>query len=225
MPGLPLDNPRWEKFCQAYVQGESAGNAAGAYRAAGYSGATPRNALRLLNHPKIRARIAMLQRDIVHMEQCAMTTVTERLAMRRESVLGELASIGFARITDYVRQTPDGELAIDFAAIERDKAAGVVELRMIETVEGDRRKRDVRIKLGNKVGALAYLGKHLGLFVERIEENDDESLRHLTVDELKLRLAEFQRQHEERERRRGAGPDASPEDLGGAVPAPAEDPA
>ena len=221
MPGLPLNNPRWEKFCQAYVLGEAAGNAAGSYRAAGYSGATPRNALRLLNNPAIRARIATLQRDIVAMEECAMTTVTERLARRRESVLGELANIGFARITDYVRQTRDGELVIDFVAIERDKGAGIVELRMTETVDGDKRKRDVRIRLGNKVAALAYLGKHLGLFVERIEENDDESLRHLTVDELKQRAAELQRQYEEQERRRPGTPAGSSEDLAGAAPAPA----
>jgi uncharacterized small protein (DUF1192 family) len=174
MPGLPLNNPRWEKFCQAYVLGEAAGNAAGSYRAAGYSGATPRNALRLLNNPAIRARIATLQRDIVAMEECAMTTVTERLARRRESVL-----------------------------------------------DGDKRKRDVRIRLGNKVAALAYLGKHLGLFVERIEENDDESLRHLTVDELKQRAAELQRQYEEQERRRPGTPAGSSEDLAGAAPAPA----
>ena len=223
MPGLPLNNPRWEKFCQAYVQGESAGNAAGAYRAAGYSSATPRNALRLLNHPVIRARIATLQRDILEMEQCAMTTVTERLAMRRESVLGELASVGFARITNYVRQGPDGKLVIDFAAIERDEGAGIVELRMTESGAGDTRKCDVRIRLGNKVAALAYLGKHLGLFVERIEENDDESLRHLTADELKSRVVELERQYEERERRRPGRPETPPEDVGGALPPPVED--
>jgi hypothetical protein len=224
MSGAPLSNPRWEKFCQCYVQGETAGNAAASCRAAGFRGPwVGTNTKRLLAQPMVRARIAELQRDILHMEETALKTATERLALRREAVLGELANIGFARITDYVRQTPDGELVIDFAAIERDKAAGIVELHMVETVDGDKRKRDVRVRLGNKVAALAHLGKHLGLFVERIEENDDESLRHLTVDELKARLAELQRQYEESERRRGPRSPAPVHDVAGAVPPPAAD--
>ena len=193
MPGLPLSNPRWEKFCQCYVQGETAGNAAGSYRAAGFpSPWVGNNATKLLAKPVVRARIAELQRDIMNMEETALKTATERLALRSEAVLGELANVGFANLFDYVRQKPEGEWVIDFSALERDKGAGLVEFHMTETAEGDRRKRNVKIKMGGKVVALGLLGKHLGLFVDR-KDHDHDSVRRVSIDEIKREVADIDR--------------------------------
>jgi len=200
MSGLPLTNPRWEKFCQLYLRGETAGNATASYLAAGFNSRRPNakaHAAILMRNPIMRARIAELRQDILHIEETAMKTATDKLALRKEAVLSEMAKIGFANLLDYVRQNADGELVIDLAAIERDKGAGLVELQMIETGEGENRRRSVKIRLGNKFHALAQLGKHLGLFVERKDGSNDD-LRRLSADELKAELARLRGQ-------RGAG--------------------
>jgi phage terminase small subunit len=194
MPGVPLKNPRWEKFCQLYVKGETAGSAAASYRAAGFNAGTwlHTNASKFLAKPVVRERIAELQRDTLHIEEAAMKTAIDKLALRKEAVLSEIAKIGFAKLTDYVRQTPDGQLVIDLEGINRDQAAGLVELQMTERGEGENRTRHVRIKLGNKLAALATLGKHLGLFVERQGDSNDD-LKRLTADELRRHMVELDR--------------------------------
>src|SRR5262249_12164281 len=121
-------------------------------------------------------------------------------------------------LLDYVRQNADGDLVIDLAAIERDKGAGLVELQMIETGEGENRRRTVKIKLGDKLPALAHLGKHLGLFVERKGESDDD-LRRLTAEELERELAELERTDGSRD---GDAAEA-PEDQARALPPPKKD--
>lgn len=59
-----LDNPKWEKFCQAYAQD---GNAAAAYRAAGYTAKNTASAsaaaVRLLNNVKVQERIQELTEE------------------------------------------------------------------------------------------------------------------------------------------------------------------
>jgi phage terminase small subunit len=192
---MPLSNPRWERFCQAYVRGETAGNATASYLAAGFR-IEPEwassNAFKVMQIPAVRARIAQLQMDVQYIETTAVQTAAERLALQKEAVLRELSKVGFARIADYVRRTPEGEWVIDFEALERDRGAGIVEFQMTETTEGDKRKRHVKIKMGGKVVALGMLGKHLGLFVER-KEQDHESLRHVSTEELARELADYAR--------------------------------
>ena len=223
MPGVPLKNPRWEKFCQLYVQGDTAGSAAASYRAAGFRAGTwlHTNASKLLNKPAVRARIAELQRDIVHIEETAMKTAIERLALRKEAVLGELAKIGFANLLDYVRTDEHGKLVIDLAAIERDKGAALLELQMTETGEGPDRKQSVRIRVGEKLAALAHLGKHLGLFTERKDEAH-EHLRQLTKDDIERRMADIDRQLADIGYS-GAASSGEAQDEGRALPPPPKD--
>jgi len=221
MPGVPLKNPRWEKFCQLYVRGATAGNATASYVAAGFnsSRANARGKAKLLmRQARIRARIAEFQIDTLHIEETAMKTAMDKLALRKEAVLSEMAKIGFANLLDYVRQNADGDLVIDLAAIERDKGAGLVELQMTETGEGEKRRRTVKIKLGDKFPALAHLGKHLGLFVERKGESNDD-LRRLSEGELRDELARL-RGDTDPEDGQTAGP---AEDRARALPPPRKD--
>src|SRR5262249_13236627 len=138
------------------------------------------------------ARIAELQREMQYIHASGLQTAIDRVALQKETVLRELASVGFVNLFDYIRQTPDGELVVDLAAAGRDKGAGLIEFQMTETGEGASRKRKVRIRLGQKVPALALLGKHLALFVDR-QETGDQPLRQLTTEELKRRLADIDR--------------------------------
>jgi phage terminase small subunit len=221
MTGLPLKNPRWEKFCQRYVRGETAGNATASYLAAGFTSSRANakvHASRLMRTPAVPARIAELQRDMLEMEETALKTATDRLALRKHAVLNEMANIGFANLLNYVRQNADGDLVIDLAAIERDQGAGLVELQMTDTGEGEKRRRTVKIKLGDKFPALVHLGKHLGLFVERKGESDDD-LRRMSEDELRNELARLQRED--------GSDDGEPAESGGdtarTLPAPPKD--
>ena len=69
-----------------------------------------------------------------------------------------------------MRPGEGGDPVADFGRLGRDQAAALVEV----TVEESRRKdgravRRVRFKLADKLAALAALGRHLGMFVDKLE--------------------------------------------------------
>jgi len=176
MSSTPLKNPRWEKFCQAYVRGETGGNGAASYLAAGYRvdpKYAARNAVTMLKRPEVRARIAWLQAELANVEEFAMARAAERLTLSKEAVLAQHARIGFANMADYIRHDEHGRIVIDLANVERDRMAGIVDLVVTERGEGASRVSTVRIKLGERLGALTNLGKHFGLFIDKMEANHD----------------------------------------------------
>jgi hypothetical protein len=194
MAGIPLQNPRWEKFCQAYVEGPTAGNATASYAAAGFSGEnTPTarsGAFRLLHKPVIQTRVGELQAAQARRAELALSKAVDRLSLREEAILGQWFRTGFANVFDYVRRDENGELVVDLGAIERDQAAGIVELVVNEKGEGDKRRRTMRVKLGNRNAALVSLAKCLGMFAGKPK---DAELRSKSTDELKRQLADLTR--------------------------------
>jgi uncharacterized small protein (DUF1192 family) len=193
MPGLPLQNPRWEKFCHAYVQGPAAGNATASYLAAGFSdadGSARTGGYRLMNKPVIRTRIAELQTDLVQVEQRALTVAADRLALSQQLILAQIARLGFANPLDYVRRDENGNTVIDLGAVKRDEAAGIVELSVTSRGEGPDRVTQTRIRMCDRHAPLVSLGKHFGLFNDK-KQNED-PLRHLSAEELRQRNAELQ---------------------------------
>ena len=94
-----LENPRWEKFAQAYAQD---GNAAAAYRAAGYSakntGTASACAVRLLNNAKVQERIREL--------------TTEARTLAEKSAIADIREIR-ERITAILRGERDDAKAQD----------------------------------------------------------------------------------------------------------------
>src|SRR5262245_29305666 len=165
-----LKNPRWEKFCNLYVLGETVGNAGASYLAAGFKTTKApyarSNAVTLLSRAPVRARVEELQDELARMNVQATGQTIEKLAITKERVMTELAHIGFANILDYMRFDAAGNLVVDLARVSRDKAAGIIAVRFTERVSanGDR-VRDISIRLGEKRAALVDLGRHLGLFV------------------------------------------------------------
>jgi phage terminase small subunit len=195
MPGLPLQNVRWEKFCQAYVRGPAAGNATASYVAAGFAEEATQASMRaascrLLNKPIIRTRISELQADVIQVEERAVAAAADRLSLSKQLVLGQIARLGFANVLDYVRRDDDGNVVIDLGAVKRDEAAGIVELSMTERGEGPDRVSRMRIRLCDRHAPLVSLGKHFGLFADKHEDQDP--LRHLSADELERHNAELQ---------------------------------
>lgn len=175
-----LKNCRWERFAQNLASGMSLSDA---YADAGFK-PDRGNASRLQQNDNIVQRVRELFDKREHIEAKATEKAIERLAITKESVLGELAKIGFSDIRKAVewrgnltRETdnPDGgdvlvvrEITnqqvrlIDSDKIDDETAAAIAEVRQSPT-------GGLSIKLHDKQSALVNLGKHLGLFPTKVE--------------------------------------------------------
>ena len=210
MPGLPLTNPRWEKFCRAYVRGPTAGNAAASYAAAGFAGGgtdTARSgASRLLTARGVRTRIAELQAEIMAAEDSAFAKTAEQSGLSGSAILEQLRRMGFASIHDCLGRDESGSIVVDLARIDRDQAAGIAELTVTERGEGPDRMRQIRIRLCDRVAPLVHLGKHFGLFIDRkgrspgYADSHGNPLAELTDEELERYADELDRQYREQRR-------------------------
>lgn len=144
---MPLSDKQ-ERFCQEYLVDL---NATRAYIRAGYSVKTAHScAPRLLAKAGVRARVDEL-----------MARRARRTGITQDRVLCELARIAFVdptQLIDFRTGQVRGE------APEDDRAA----LAGVKVKDGaDFSEHEVR--LHDKVRALELLGKHLGLFTEKVE--------------------------------------------------------
>jgi phage terminase small subunit len=163
-----LQNARHEAFARAIVGGKSGREA---YKLAGYkakpggkrSGPADAAAARLLKNVQVAARIAELKGDAAR----ASTVTAAR-------VLDALAKLAFSNMLDYIEIGAEGQPRLDFSALTRDQAAAIHEI----VVEARTEEREngppaiivkTKFKLTDKRRPLTDLGKHLGLFKERVE--------------------------------------------------------
>jgi phage terminase small subunit len=187
-----LANLKHEAFCQAMVSGATSGNVSASYATVYNKNAmtaSVKNAgSRLHRRDKIVRRIRELKAELQTIEAKATERAIDKLAVTKESILAELARIGFANMLDYVQPGAAGGFAVDLSALSRDHGAAIQEVIVAYQTGGDDKTevKRVRLKLADKRAALVDLGKHLGLFVER---------RHVTTehgdkptDELTARL-------------------------------------
>jgi phage terminase small subunit len=112
-----------------------------------------------------------------------------------ERIVRELARIGFANISDYMRQVGDNDLVPDLRSCTREQMAAVQEIIVEEYTEGKgenaRPVKRVRFKLHDKRAALVDLGRHVGLFPKDGNTlNVNLSLEALVLGAIKLREAE-----------------------------------
>lgn len=164
--------PKQERFIQEYLVDL---NASAAARRAGYS---PKNAdvegSRLLVNAKVQEAIAK-----------AMKEREERVKMTADEVLAELAKLARANMMDYMTIGTDGAPRLDFSKLSRDQAAALVEVTVDEYMEGSgenaRPVRKVRFRLADKRAALVDLGKHLGLFLDRVEHSGKVNLEAVRI--------------------------------------------
>jgi phage terminase small subunit len=160
-----LKNSKHEVFARAILEGMSGRDA---YLAAGYGSASPAAAdaaaSRLLRSGKVAARVAELKANAAR----ASTVTAAR-------VIDELGKIAFSNMGDYMRVGPDRDPVLDFSKLTRDQMAALVEVTVDDFKAGRggdaRDVRRVRFKLADKRAALVDLGKHLGMFKERIEHS------------------------------------------------------
>lgn len=152
--------PKQRCFVEEYLVDLNATQAA---IRAGYSEKTAQEqASRLLSNVMVSEAVKSAQE-----ERSRRTEITQ------DMVLQELAKIGFANMQDYMRANAYGDPHLDFSQLTRDQAAALIEVTVEDFKEGrgeDARDiRRVKFKLADKKGALVDIGKHLGMFRERVE--------------------------------------------------------
>lgn len=170
MTEKPL-SPKQQRFAEEYIIDL---NGAAAARRAGYS---ERNAADQARQnfalPKVQAAI-----------QAAMAKRSQRTAITADRVLEELAKIGFASIRSVVRwgdtvavldpeaaevRTVSGVALVGSDKLSADEAAAIAEVS--QTKDGQ-----IRVKMHDKQAALVSLGRHLGLFTDKVEATGNVSV-------------------------------------------------
>lgn len=149
-----------QRFVEEYLVDLNATQAA---IRAGYSAKTAYSqGDRLLRHVEVAAAI-----------RAARDKLSEKAAITAERVIEELALIGFANMADYLRVTSDGDPFIDLSTMTREQAAALTEATVEDFKEGRgedaRDVRRVKIKIGDKIAALDRIGKHLGMFRDKLD--------------------------------------------------------
>ena len=111
--------------------------------------------------------------------EAAQLERSERTKITADSVLQELAKIGFANMLDYMSEH-NGQMHLDFSQLTRDQAAAISEYQT-ETVMGGEERPDMvktRFKLLDKRAALVDIGRHLGMFSDKIQVEQSGSIQH-----------------------------------------------
>lgn len=152
--------PRQQRFVAEYLIDLNATQAA---TRAGYSARTAnQQASRLLANVNIQAAIAAGQA-----ERGRRTEITA------DRVLAELGKLGFANMLDYMQPGPGGDPTLDFTSLTRDQAAALQEVTVEDYVDGRgedaRDVKRVKFRLADKRAALVDIGRHLGMFKDRVE--------------------------------------------------------
>lgn len=130
-------------------------NATQAAIRAGYSTKTAYSAgQRLLKNVEVQKAIAEAQ-----------VKRTERTEITADRVVSELAKIAFADPRDLMEWGPNGVRLKDSADLTEEQAASVAEVSETTTKDGG----SLRLKKHDKVKALELLGRHMGMFKDKVE--------------------------------------------------------
>jgi phage terminase small subunit len=141
------------------------GNATQAGIRAGYSpNGVEATASKLLRNPKVSLYLDKRRAALAKKHEITL-----------DKIISELALIGFARLDQYVRITPDGDPTVDLSKMTSEQSAAITEITIDEYMDGRgddaREVKKVRIKLGEKRAALVDLGKHFGLGKDNGDED------------------------------------------------------
>ncbi len=143
-----------KRFCEEYLIDLNATQAA---IRAGYSPDSARQSgSDNMNNPYIRARIDK-----------AIAEQSKRTGVNADRVIRELAKIAFVN-SDNVIDADTAKLKDDVTA-DDTAAISSVRVKTIPTADGEGVERE--IKLADKTKALELLGKHLGIFTDKVEHS------------------------------------------------------
>ena len=174
--------PKQSRFVEEYLVDLNARQAA---IRAGYSVKTATEiGYENLRNPRIAEALAT-----------ARQALSERTAITADRVVAELAKIGFSNMADYMKATPAGDPYLDFSRLTRDQAAALQEVTVEDYVNGRgehaRDVKRVRFKLADKQAALVSLGRHLGIFDDKVTLTLEHRISLMTPEERRARLIEL----------------------------------
>lgn len=99
--------------------------------------------------------------------------LSRRTQITQDMVIHELAKIGFANMADYMKASDGGDPYLDFSGLTRDQAAALAEVTVEDFTDGRgenaRDVKRVKFKLCDKRAALVDIGRHLGMFRDKVE--------------------------------------------------------
>lgn len=164
----PLKNAKHEAVLQAYIADPKRigfksylvvyPKSSDAAAATGFS--------RLLKSAEFSRRLAYLDARVTE-------KVVEGAAITAQQVINELAKIGFANMLDYASITDQGEPFVDLSDVTRDQAAAIAGFTVEDFKDGRgedaRDVRKVTFKLHDKRAALVDIGRHLGMFEDKLK--------------------------------------------------------
>ena len=158
-------------------------NATQAAIRAGYSPDTAKSiGSENLTKPDIQARIAK-----------AMAERSRRTGVNADRVVMELAKIAFANIGD-VADLKTGEIKKE--VLTEDTAA--IQSVKVKTFGEDGLERE--IKMADKLKALELLGRHLGMFKDKVELSGALETEKTKLDDLLAQLRKGEIEHEQKDR-------------------------
>lgn len=161
----PLRNDKHERFVQNLMR-MPVWDVQRAYEQAGYKaeGESARvNGYRLLSDATVKERLRVLQEERA-----------ERTKVTADQVVHELALLAFSDIDDYLVDD-DGRIQFrEGAHPDARRAVSSVKRKILKHLPGDEDSPpaqivETEVKVWNKNSALDSLGKHLGMFIERID--------------------------------------------------------
>lgn len=183
-PAAKALTPRQERFVQEYLKDLNATQAA--IRAGFSEKCANLIGYQTVHRPHVAAAIAARQAQIA-----------KKFEITQEMVIAELALIGFANMSDYMRPGKDGDPYLDFSGLTREQAAALAEVTVEDFKDGRgedaRDVRRVKFKLADKRAALVDLGKHLGLFKEQVEHTG--AVGHYSVSDKPLTPDEWEKRY------------------------------
>lgn len=154
----PKENPaltaKQEQFVREFLIDL---NGAAAARRAGYTVKNARSAAeKLLNLPHVQDAL-----------RSAMQSRAQKTGVTAERVLSELAKVGFADIRRIFR---DGGELIPIHELDDETASALAGCDIVTVQKGEGAVEYVaKVKLGDKLQALQLIGRHLGMFQDRLE--------------------------------------------------------
>lgn len=155
------------RFCEEYLIDLNATQAA---IRAGYSVHTAnRIASENLLKPDIQSKIEKL-----------MIERSQRTAINQDKVIQELSKIAFSNISDYLKVEDNRVEVFDTDKIHKEMLAVIAEIKQTDS--------KLSIKLHDKLRALDLIGRHLGMFKDKLElsgELHNNPFEGLTTEELK----------------------------------------
>jgi len=143
-----------KRFCEEYLIDLNATQAA---IRAGYSSESAYAiGSENMKKPQIRARI-----------DTALAARSKRTGVNADRVVRELARVAFVNPSDVINM--DSATLKDDATEDDTAAVASVKVKTIPTADGQGVERE--IKLADKLKALELLGRHLGMFTEKVEHS------------------------------------------------------